>query len=379
MRSFVSLIATSLLLASNSFAQGPSPWAGGPPGNGAAAAHAVDPLASNHWSALPGPAMPPNNGAGGGGWRPFGNPPSAGGQGGGMPGMPGMPGGGASGPTQGGGESQLKQETDFPGQPTKAVLYSYVPNSFKKGNAVVVALHHCGGSAPGFFTEHPDWAKMADQKGFLLLFGGSPEGSKGCWDVSSEASLKHDGGGDTQTVVNMVKFAQKKYGASDKVYVFGQSSGAMMSQALSAVYPDVFVAAAAFSGVPAGCFRTSKAIGPDWNSTCTAGTLNEPTQYWVQQAKGMYPGYTGKYPRMLLVHGDQDAIINFNDHREATKQWCGLHGFDADTPTQKKPLNTLPNYEMSKYGSAAVTAISAKGVTHDNPAKADLTCEFFGI
>lgn len=151
MRLFVSLLVTSLLLASKSFTQGLPPWTsaqGGQPGNGESAPHAVDPLASgNHWSPMPGPAMPPNNGATGGGWRPFGSPggqqgvarspgPSQPGQdggiptlpfgasGGGIPGMPSAPGAGASGMVQGGGDSQLKQETEFPGQPTKALMVS---------------------------------------------------------------------------------------------------------------------------------------------------------------------------------------------------------------------------------------------------------------
>ncbi|CDR99885.1 hypothetical protein [Sporisorium scitamineum] len=362
--------------------------------------------------------MPLDNGAGGGGWRPFGAPPgpgwsgsvqpgqggpipgmpgqagnmpgmpgqagnmpgmpgqagnmpgmpsgaSGGGQAGGAPGMPAIP-GGASGSVQGGSKCQLKQETDFPGVPTKATMWTYVPKSFKEGNPIVVALHHCGGSASGFFQEMSGlgWAKMADDKGFLMIFAGSPEGSKGCWDVSSAASLKHDGGGDTQTIANMVKFAKKKYGAGDGVYLTGQSSGAMMTQLLSAVYPEDFVAGAAFSGVPA--------------DTCTGGTLNEPVSYWTQQAKDMYAGYSGSYPKMMLVHGTNDPILHYNDHREATKQWCGLHGFDPENPTKKEVLPSLPNYEASSYGSAVV-AITAKGVTHDNPAKADLACNFFGL
>lgn len=132
--------------------------------------------------------------------------------------------------------------------------YTYVPKSFKEGNPIVLLIHHCGGSAPGFFqeTSASGWAKMADEKGFILVYPNSPEGSKGCWDCSSQSSLKHGGGGDSETVINMVKYAQKKYGAGDKTYAAGQSSGAMLVQVLSATYPDSLVACAAFSGVPAG-------------------------------------------------------------------------------------------------------------------------------
>lgn len=72
---------------------------------------------------------------------------------------------------------------------------------------------------------------------------------------------------------------------------------------------------------------------------------------------------------MMLVHGDQDAVINFNNHREAVKQWCGLHDLNPETPDKKYPLPSQPNYEISVYGSSAVMAISAGHVTHNNPAK----------
>lgn len=176
----------------------------------------------------------------------------------------------------------------------------------------------------------------------------------------------------------MVKYAKQKYGCGNQVYVVGHSSGAMMTQALGATYPDVMLAGAAYSGVPPGCFQTNKAQGADWNSTCTSGILNESPQYWVQQAKDMYPGFRGNPPRMMLVHGKQDQVINFNDHKEAVKLWTSLHNLNPDKPTKQYKDPKQPNYEYSVYGSA-VLAIAADGVTHDNPAKVDETCDFFGL
>ncbi|EST08901.1 Esterase, PHB depolymerase [Kalmanozyma brasiliensis GHG001] len=391
------LLTACLLAARYSMAQGPPgmpPWAnnGGHP--------QVDPLAGSPWSPQPGavgiPGYRPGAGGPPGGWQaaPLGMPP-----GGAPPGMPGAPPNGAppgmSGPPPGaaygiasagpepssvkaGGESELQLEQGFPGRPTKCAMYTYVPKTYKNGNPLVVALHHCGGTGTGYFRENADWAAAADRKGFMMIFASSPGGTGGCWDVSSQSSLKHDGGGDSQTIANMVSYAQKKYGAGKQVYVVGHSSGAMLTQVMGATYPDVFLAGAAYSGVPAGCFRTDKPQGADWNSTCTGGTLNEPPAYWAQQAKDMYPGYKGSRPRMMLVHGNRDQVINFNDHREATKQWCTLHNLDPESPTKKYALPSQPNYEVSVYGSS-VMAITADGVTHDNPAKVDETCQFWGL
>lgn len=51
-----------------------------------------------------------------------------------------------------------------------------------------------------------------------------------CWDVSSQKSLKHNGGGDSNAIANMVTYTLKKYNADPKrVFVTGSSSGAMMT------------------------------------------------------------------------------------------------------------------------------------------------------
>lgn len=59
-------------------------------------------------------------------------------------------------------------------------------------------------------------------------------------------------------------------------------------------------------------------------------------------------------------------------------RWCNLHNLDPETPTKKYKLPSQPNYEVSLYGSS-VMAVAADGVTHDNPAKVDVTCGFWGL
>jgi acetylxylan esterase len=58
----------------------------------------------------------------------------------------------------------------------------------------------------------------------------------------------------TQGLVGQVNWALKKFnGDLKRVFAVGGSSGAMVSNVLAATYPDVFSAAASYSGVPAGC------------------------------------------------------------------------------------------------------------------------------
>lgn len=81
---------------------------------------------------------------------------------------------------------------------------------------------------------------------------------------------------------------------------------------------------------------------------------------------------------MVLVHGKADPVINFNDHLESVKQWCGLHNLDPSQPTKVYKLPNAPNHEVSVYGSD-VMAIAVDGVGHDPPCQVDLTSQFFGL
>jgi len=101
----------------------------------------------------------------------------------------------------------------------------------------------------------------ADKYGIILIFPNSKSGG-GCFDVASDASMcicllpfrrcfvamllpqdltsrysslkhhrtafKHNGGGDSQTIANMVTYAVDKYGGdANRTFAVGTSSGAM--------------------------------------------------------------------------------------------------------------------------------------------------------
>ncbi len=118
-------------------------------------------------------------------------------------------------------------------------------------------------------------------------------------------ALTHNGGGDSQTIANMVKYAVDKLGGDkDRVFSVGTSSGAMMTNVLCAVYPDVFKAGSSYSGVPAGCFAVSGSTAtqdpPGWSNSCANGQLSKTAQAWGDQVRSFYPGYNGTYPRMQM-------------------------------------------------------------------------------
>jgi len=121
----------------------------------------------------------------------------------------------------------LSQVTSFDA-PTKAGFYIYVPKKLAALPGVIVAIHYCTGTAQAYFNGSP-YKTLSEQYGFIVIYPSSPH-SGTCWDVSSKQTLSHEGGGDSNTIANMVKWTLKEYKAdAKKVFVTGSSSGAMMT------------------------------------------------------------------------------------------------------------------------------------------------------
>lgn len=199
--------------------------------------------------------------------------------------------------------SQLQEVTAFNAGPTKAGMYVYIPTNKTAKPPIILAIHYCTGTAQKYFTGS-QYAKLADTHGFIVIYPNSPS-SGGCWDVASTTSLTHGKGGDSQTIINMVAYAVKTYGADpDRVYATGSSSGAMMTNVLAGAYPDIIKAGSVYSGVPDGCFYVSGSTAgmatPGWNNQCAQGTLSKTAQAWGDEVRSYYPGYNGTYPKMQM-------------------------------------------------------------------------------
>ena len=228
------------------------------------------------------------------------------------------------------------------GVPSTVSMYIYVPATLATKPPVLVCAHYCGGSAAAVFGQAQGGGivKEADKNGFIMIFpqAVNADGSGRCWDVGSARSLTHDGGGDTQAIAQMVKYTIAKYGANkDRVYASGTSSGAMMTEALLATYPDVFKAGVEFAGVPAGCWAVGASSDGTWSGPCAGGQVTHTATEWGDIARKMHPGYSGRRPRIQLWHGDADETISYKNHVEAIKQWSNVLGLSAD-PTSTATL-----------------------------------------
>ena len=239
---------------------------------------------------------------------------------------------------------QLVPNWGASGVPTNLSMYIYVPDKLAANPPILVLLHYWGGGASGIFAEAAGSGIVAaaDEYGFIMVVPQNPD----CWDVNSTATLTHDGGGHTQGIAQMVKYAINTYQAnSNRVYVTGTSCGGMMTEAMLAVYPDIFKAGASFSG---------QVVGGAWTP------VTHTAQQWGNIVRGAYPGYSGPRPRVQLWHGTADGIIDYSNQTEAIMQWGNVLGLSAN-PTLSTTV-TLYNHQWLRQiwlDSSGATALDA--------------------
>jgi poly(hydroxyalkanoate) depolymerase family esterase len=258
-----------------------------------------------------------------------------------------------------------------------------VPDNKAAKPPIYISAHSCGSTATGQMANIPKAKAAADAQGFILILPDNP--GRNCWDVGSMKALTHDGGGDTHAVAQMVKYAITTYGADDKrVYVMGGSGGAMLVQALLAVYPDVFRAGVARAGVPAGCWADGYDDGQQWSNNCAAGNTNKTGQQWGDQVRAMYMGYTGHRPRLMTHQGTNDTTISYNNTRESIEEWTNVMRL-PDTPTM---MDTGFRAQIATYdrkiwknacGESVFESWSSPGGTHSMPYEEDQMLQFFGL
>ena len=211
----------------------------------------------------------------------------------------------------------------------------YVPDApASSGAPVVVALHYCSGMS----TNAQGWLKgAADQYGFAII---TPQAGGNCFDATPARS------GERASIVAMVEYVIDEHdGDASRVFAVGASSGACMTQALLAAYPDVFAAGSSLAGVPAGAWTGGNAYG--WSTSGTSGG-----QGWGDKVRNADPGFTGARPRVQLWHGQGDTTLTYSQSYPAqVAQWTNVFGVtDADgTAEMIKPTGAQDTWSRTSY------------------------------
>jgi len=278
----------------------------------------------------------------------------------------------------------LTEVSSFGSNPGGMRMHIYVPDSRPANPAIVVAMHGCGGSGPGFYSGS-EFASLADRHGFLVIYPSAMQeaGFGRCFDTWSPEAKRRGGGSDPVSIASMVAYAARQYaGDLTRVYATGSSSGGMMTQHMLALYPDLFQAGASFMGVPFNCFANA-ADYPPGSSQCTGGGgANRTPQQWGDAVRQAYPGYTGPRPRIQLWHGTNDTLVPYSLLQESVEQWTNVFGL-SQTPTSSD--TPQPGWNRRRFADAAgvvqVEAYSVQGAGHSLPSSgmAAAAIAFFGL
>ncbi len=279
--------------------------------------------------------------------------------------------------------ASLMEVTNFGDNPGGMRMHVYVPDVRPSNPGIVVAMHGCGGSGPGFYSGS-EFASLADRYGFIVIYPTATQqaGFGNCFDTWSDAAKRRGGGSDPVSIVSMVAYAERQYGGDpNRVYATGSSSGGMMTNEMLALYPDVFKAGAAFMGVPFNCFPNA-ADYPPGSSRCTGGSMDRTPQQWGDAVRQAYPGYTGARPRVQLWHGTADTLVPYSLLQEEIEQWTNVAGL-SQTPTSTGAPQS--GWNRRRYADATATvrveAYSIQGAGHSLPSAgmAAAAIQFFGL
>ncbi|GAA3274058.1 PHB depolymerase family esterase [Dactylosporangium vinaceum] len=277
----------------------------------------------------------------------------------------------------------LTEVTNFGANPGGMRMHVYVPDTRPAHPAIVVAMHGCGGSGPGFYSGS-EFASLADRYGYIAIYPSATQqaGFGNCFDTWSDAAKRRGGGSDPVSIVSMVTYVEQQYGGDpSRVYATGSSSGGMMTNEMLALYPDVFKAGAAFMGVPFNCFANA-ADYPPGTSRCTGGSMDRTPQQWGDAVRQAYPGYSGPRPRMQLWHGTSDTLVPYSLLQEEIEQWTNVFGLSQTPTSTDTPQSgwTRRRYADSS-GTVQVEAYSIQGAGHSLPSAgmAAYAIAFFGL
>jgi acetylxylan esterase len=268
------------------------------------------------------------------------------------------------------------------GVPDYVSMYIYVPDVPAANPPIIAAHHSCGTPVDGYKNSITKILSTADANGFIVIL---PEATgRNCWDVGSSQALVHDGANDVHAVLQMIRYVLSEYnGDASRVYAMGGSSGAMMTQALLAVYPEVFRAGSARAGVAAGCWADGFDAGQQWSNNCAGGNTHKTPEEWGNLVRAINPGYAGPRPRVQIFHGANDTTIAYANYAESIKQWTNVLEL-SETPSSSSELTTsVATYDqqfwLDECGATAFEAWSGRGGTHSMAYEEDAILAFFGL
>jgi poly(hydroxyalkanoate) depolymerase family esterase len=247
--------------------------------------------------------------------------------------------------TQAVGQRWMERVKSFGENPRNLKMYVHYPSNFKPGMPVVVVLHGCTQTAKQC-AELTGWNLLADKNGFVVVY---PEqrlknNPAKCFNWFTKTNQTRDYG-EAKSVHSMVRYAITVLKVdSSKIYISGLSAGAAMSTNMLAMYPDIFKAGAIFSG---GAYLTAQNLFV--SIPAMLGWVLKSPDRLGNSVRKSNPNFSGSYPRIMIVHGTSDWIVNKRNGLEIMKQWTNVHQTDQQPDSVIEKFNYRKRVKLFVY------------------------------
>jgi poly(hydroxyalkanoate) depolymerase family esterase len=221
--------------------------------------------------------------------------------------------------------SPLVELSGFGTNPGALRMFKFVPEHLQPARALVVVLHGCGQTAPGY-DFGTGWSMLAKRYGFALLMPEQQAANNAntCFNWFNPGDIAR-GRGEAGSIRQMIARMVADHNLDSRhIYVTGLSAGGAMTSVMLAVYPEVFAAGAIIAGLPFGiASNVREALGGMMQpSPRAAGRLGD----LVRKASK----HKGPWPKVSVWHGSADRTVSPGNANEIIKQWLDVHGLPGE-------------------------------------------------
>lgn len=253
------------------------------------------------------------------------------------------------------GQEELIEFKGFGYNPGNLGMFVHVPVVAKDSirHPLIIALHGCSQYA-STISKETGWNKLADKYGFYIIYPQQRviNNPSNCFNWFRTNDITR-GMGEVASIRRMIQFAVQKYPIdTNRIFVYGLSAGAAMAIALMADYPKLIKAGAILAGAPYKV-ASSSAEGLSALVSVKVKTAEE----WAALVREQNPEYSGPFPKLIVMQGQSDPVVNPDNASELIKQWTCLHHTDTipdkiENNFQKQP--DITNFTYFDRDSNAV-------------------------
>jgi poly(hydroxyalkanoate) depolymerase family esterase len=228
------------------------------------------------------------------------------------------------------GQTDLRKIEKFGDNPGQLVFFIHAPKIKREKMPLVVALHGCNQDAATISIQS-GWNKLADENGFCVIYPQQRfiNNPSSCFNWYNEKDISKNSG-ESGSIKQMIDFVCDSFSIDkNQIFAYGLSAGAAMTAALLADYPETFNTGAILAGGP-----FMMATNPLGGVSAMITPKHKTSKQWGELVLKQNPDYKNKFPRVIIIHGKKDGVVNPKNSYELVKQWAYVLHTDT-IPSEK--------------------------------------------